>query len=134
MDCERIGRVETPYASREDAPRQGFLGDATGTVHVAEQYRAALTGLDTGHTIDVVWWADDADRSVLRVRGGNRGVFTTRSPARPNPVCVTTCDVLAVDSEAGTLDVAGVDMVDGSPVVDLKYALVGDDEHTPSDR
>jgi tRNA-Thr(GGU) m(6)t(6)A37 methyltransferase TsaA len=128
MECESIGRVETPFASRGDAPRQGFLDGATGTVRVTEQYREGLTGLDAGHTIDVVWWADDADRSVLRVRGGDRGVFTTRSPSRPNPVCVTTCDVLAVDSEAGTVDVRGVDMVDGSPVLDLKYALVGDDE------
>jgi len=127
MECRPIGRVETPFASRDDAPRQGFLGDATGTVHVDEPYRSALRGLDAGHTVEVVWWADDADRSVLRVRGGDRGVFTTRSPSRPNPVCVTTCDVLDVDRDAGTVAVAGVDMVDGSPVVDVKYALSGDE-------
>ena len=73
--------------------------------------------------MDVVWWADNADRSVLRVRDGERGVFTTRSQARPNPVCVTTCDVLGVNREAGEVNIAGVDMADESPVLDLKYAL-----------
>ncbi len=131
MECEPIGRVETPFASRDDAPRQGFLGDASGTVYVDEQYRAGLAGLEAGHSVLVVWWADDADRSVLRVRGGDRGVFTTRSPARPNPVCVTTCDVLDADPEAGTLDVDGVDMVDGSLVLDLKYVIEGVGEGAP---
>jgi len=126
MECEPIGRAETPFAAPDDAPRQGFLGDATGTVHVNDPYRDGLTGLAAGHTVDVVWWADDADRSVLRVRGGNRGVFTTRSPSRPNPVCVTTCEVLDADPKTGVVAVDGVDMVDGSPVVDLKYALAGD--------
>ncbi|MCD2199472.1 tRNA (N6-threonylcarbamoyladenosine(37)-N6)-methyltransferase TrmO [Halobacterium sp. KA-4] len=127
MECAPIGRVETPFAEAADAPRQGFLDDATGTVHVAEPYREGLSGLDAGHTIDVVWWADDADRSVLRVRDGDRGVFTTRSQARPNPVCVTTCDVLDVHRATGTVDVSGVDMGDGSPVLDLKYALDSDE-------
>ncbi|WP_336037442.1 SAM-dependent methyltransferase [Halobacterium yunchengense] len=123
MDCEPIGHVETPFATTDAAPRQGFRGDQSGTVRVDEQYRRGLTGFEVGDTVLVMWWADRADRSVLRVRGGDRGVFTTRSPARPNPVCLTACEVLAVDEAAGTLDVDGVYMADGSPVLDLKRTL-----------
>jgi tRNA (Thr-GGU) A37 N-methylase len=67
----------------------------------------------------VVWFANRADRSVLRVR--DRGVFSTRSPARPNPVCLTTCRIQAIDGRR--IRVRGVDMADGSPVVDLKRPL-----------
>lgn len=123
MECDPIGHVETPFDDTSDAPRQGFLGDHTGTVHVDDAYRDGLAGFEQGHTVLVVWWADRADRSVLRVRDGDRGVFTTRSPARPNPVCLTACELLAVDEADGRLDVAGVDMADGSPVVDLKRTL-----------
>lgn len=123
MDCEPIGRVETPFGSTSDAPRQGFCDPHEGTVHVDEPYRAGIEGLEAGDRVVVVWWADRADRSVLRVRDGARGVFDTRSPARPNPVCITECDLLDVDADAGTLAVRGVDMVDGSPVLDLKRAL-----------
>lgn len=123
MECRSIGHVETLFESTEAAPRQGFLDDNSGTVHVDEPYRDGLTGFEPGDTVLVVWWADRADRSVVRVRDGDRGVFTTRSPARPNPICLTACELLAVDEDAGTLDVAGVDMADGSPVLDLKRTL-----------
>ncbi|MFB6072730.1 MAG: tRNA (N6-threonylcarbamoyladenosine(37)-N6)-methyltransferase TrmO [Halobacterium sp.] len=123
MHCEPIGHVETPFESTSEAPRQGFLGDQSGAVHVAEPYRPGLEGLTASDAVLVVWWADRADRSVLRVRDGDRGVFTTRSPARPNPVCLTACEVLDVDVDGGTVVVAGVDMADGSPVVDLKRTL-----------
>ncbi|MFB6270586.1 MAG: tRNA (N6-threonylcarbamoyladenosine(37)-N6)-methyltransferase TrmO [Halobacterium sp.] len=123
MECEPIGHVVTPFETTGEAPRQGFIGDQSGTVHVDEPYRSGLKGFAPGDTVLVVWWADRADRSVLRVRDGDRGVFTTRSPARPNPVCLTACELLTVDEDEGTLDVEGVDMADGSPVIDLKRTL-----------
>jgi tRNA-Thr(GGU) m(6)t(6)A37 methyltransferase TsaA len=120
MDLTRIGVVETPFETPGDAPRQGVLSDAVGLVRVDPPYREGLSGFD-GDRVVVVWWADRADRSVLTLsRDSDRGVFTTRSPARPNPICVTECDVESVDPAAGLLRVRGVDMADGSPVVDLK--------------
>jgi tRNA-Thr(GGU) m(6)t(6)A37 methyltransferase TsaA len=121
MHCNPIGTVSAPFETTSDAPSQGFHDDAEGVVHVREEYAAGLSGFDAPSVV-VVWWADRADRSVLTLdRAPGRGVFTSRSPARPNPVCLTECDVLAV--EDGALHVRGVDMVDGSPVVDLKSSL-----------
>lgn len=131
MECDPIGHVETPFETTGEAPRQGFLGEQSGTVHVDEPYRRGLTGFAPGDAVLVVWWADAADRSVLRVRDDDRGVFTTRSPARPNPVCLTACELLAEDEDAGTLDVAGVDMADGSPLLDLKRTLAESGEGAP---
>jgi tRNA-Thr(GGU) m(6)t(6)A37 methyltransferase TsaA len=123
MECDPIGTVHTPFETTSDAPRQGALEDAAGVVELDADYRAGLDGFD-GDRVVVVWWADRADRSVLRLdRDTSRGVFTSRSPARPNPVCVTECAVESVAVDAGRLDVRGVDMADGSPVLDLKVPV-----------
>jgi tRNA-Thr(GGU) m(6)t(6)A37 methyltransferase TsaA len=123
MECDPIGTVETPFETTGDAPRQGFRDDATGVVRVDPPYREGLAGFD-GDRVVVVWWADRADRGLLTLdRDPERGVFTSRSPARPNPVCVTECAVLSVDASAGRLRVRGVDMADGSPVLDLKVPV-----------
>ncbi|MFB6122195.1 MAG: SAM-dependent methyltransferase [Haloferacaceae archaeon] len=118
---EPIGRARTPLEARDDAPRQGFLDDVEGRIELDPAYAPGLDGVESGQEILVVWYAHDAD-SVVRVdRDGGRGVFTTRSPARPNSICGTVCPVVAV--EGTMLRVRGVDMVDGSPVLDLKPPL-----------
>ena len=119
--CDPIGTAHTPFETTDDAPRQGFLEDVDGTIELEPAYADGLSGLVPGHDVLVVWFADRADRSVLTLDRDGRGVFATRSPARPNPICLTTCEVLALDG--GSLDVRGVDMLDGSPVLDLKRPL-----------
>lgn len=120
MECTPIGHIETPFENRDDAPRQGMFAGMRGTIQVDEAFRAGLTDFEAGHDVVVVWWADQADREELVSKKRERGVFATRSPARPNPICITTCYVASVDRESGTLEVTGVDMVDGSPLLDLK--------------
>jgi tRNA-Thr(GGU) m(6)t(6)A37 methyltransferase TsaA len=123
MECDPIGTVYTPFETTSEAPRQGFRSDAEGVVEVDAPYREGLSGFDADRVV-VVWWADRADRSVLTLdRNPDRGVFTSRSPARPNPVCVSECAVTAAEPAAGRLHLRGVDMADGSPVIDLKATL-----------
>jgi tRNA-Thr(GGU) m(6)t(6)A37 methyltransferase TsaA len=119
--CEPIGTARTPLETSDDAPRQGFLADVEGTIELDPAYGAGLSGVEPGDDVLVVWFADRADRSVLALDRDGRGVFATRSPARPNPICLTECAVLAVDGPS--LSVRGVDMLDGSPVLDLKRSL-----------
>ncbi|MFC6988857.1 SAM-dependent methyltransferase [Haloplanus sp. GCM10025708] len=121
VHLEPIGRARTPLATPEDAPRQGFLDDVEGRIELETEYAPGLEGVEAGDELVVVWYADEADSLVRVDRDGGRGVFTTRSPARPNAVCLTTCPVVAV--EGATLRVRGVDMADGSPVLDLKPPL-----------
>lgn len=123
MECSRIGHIETPFETPDDAPRQGAFDGMRGIIHVDEAYREGLRGFETGIDVVVVWWADQADRDILFSERRGRGIFTTRSPARPNPICITECYVSDVDEAAGTLEVTGVDMVDGSPLLDLKPTL-----------
>lgn len=119
-NCDPIGTVATPFGTTDEAPRQGFHGDAEGTVTLEDRYAPGLSGIEPGDDVLVVWFAHEADRTVLELRDG-RGVFSTRSPARPNPVCLSSCRVTRV--EPPELGIAGVDMLDGSPVLDLKRTL-----------
>lgn len=123
MECTPIGHVETPFESPDDAPRQGSRGDAPGTIYVDEPYRRGLAGFEPGGVVVVVWFADRADRDLLFAEKRGRGVFSTRSPARPNPICLTECHVESVDESTGVLHVTGVDMADGSPLLDLKPVI-----------
>lgn len=128
VTCSPIGVVRTPFESREEAPRQGGGGDAAGEVVLDRAYEPGLAGIEPGDDLLVVWYADEADRSVLTVeRGWRRGVFASRSPDRPVPIVLTRCAVEAV--EGHRVEVRGVDMLDGSPVLDLKPPL-GDPPHS----
>ena len=122
IELEPIGTAHTPFETTSEAPRQGTNESATGTIVIDAEYEEGIDGIHPGDELVVIWFADEADRSLLRVdRKGGVGVFSSRSPARPNPICLTTCTVESV--EDGALTVTGVDMRDGSPVLDLKPTL-----------
>lgn len=122
IELEPIGIVHTPIETSDDAPRQGRNESIQGTIEVDDAYEPGLAGIEAGDSLLVIWFADRADRSLLRLdREKARGVFASRSPARPNPIALTTVDVISVDGT--TIAVRGVDMLDGTPVLDLKVPL-----------
>jgi tRNA-Thr(GGU) m(6)t(6)A37 methyltransferase TsaA len=89
--------------------------------------RAGLDGLRPGDEVVLLTWLDRASRDVLRVhpRGdasrAEQGVFTTRSPDRPNPIGLHRVEILAVDGLR--VRVSGLEAVDGTPIVDVKPVL-----------
>lgn len=130
LTCEAVGVVHTPFDRPEEAPRQGMRAAARGELQVDPAYEEALAGVESGDDLEVYWYADRADRSVLSVDGHGmhpepRGVFVSRSQDRPTPVCVTRVRVLSVEGTRLLLE--GVDMLDGTPVLDLKTPLVYDE-------
>jgi L-fuculose-phosphate aldolase len=120
-----IGVVRSVLKDPADAPKQGALTEQEAEVVVDPAYLPALEGLDRkGGKIIVLCWMDRADRGRLKVhpRGQEelpeRGVFSTRSPHRPNPVSLHTVTLLSI--EGNVLRIRGMDAVDGTPVVDIK--------------
>ena len=114
-----IGVVRSPYATPLDAPRQGEFARVEATIEVAPEYEAGLAGIDAGAQLLVVWWAHLADRALL-VRPGSDGVFSMRTPHRPNPICLS--DVRVARREGRRLVVTGLEATEGTPVLDIKSA------------
>jgi tRNA-Thr(GGU) m(6)t(6)A37 methyltransferase TsaA len=122
-----IGRVVSPLTDPAAAPRQGDEGAPDAWLELDGAVRPALHGIAGGDELLVLTWLDRADRSVLTVhpRGDATraplGVFATRSPDRPNPIGLHRVRVLAV--EDARVQVAPLEALDGTPVLDLKPVL-----------
>ena len=122
-----IGHVSSPIRTTEDAPRQGDEASCEAWIELEPELAPALTGVEVGDRMLVLTWLHLADRDVLQVhpRGDETrpltGVFATRSPHRPNPIGLHP--VTVVERRQAALRVAGLEAVDGTPVVDLKPEL-----------
>jgi tRNA (adenine37-N6)-methyltransferase len=125
-----IGVVRTGYAEREATPIQAALNRAGhGTIEIADAYAEGLDGLDGFDYAWLLTWLHRPDRpeeaAPLRqvpflLRGQQRrvGIFATRGPRRVNPIGLSLIQILEV--AARVVRFAGVDLLDGTPVVDLK--------------
>jgi L-fuculose-phosphate aldolase len=120
-----IGVVRSALKDPADAPKQGALTGQEAEIAVDPLFLPALDGLDRGKgKIIVICWMHRADRGRLKVHPQGReelperGVFSTRSPHRPNPVSLHTVTLLSI--EGSVLRVRGMDAIDGTPVVDIK--------------
>ena len=124
MRVEAIGKVHSPLKKREDCPRQGFEDAPEAEIEIFPAFLEGLDGLEAGRELLVLTWLHLADRSVLKVHPrGNpgaplKGVFATRSPARPNPIGLHRVTLLG--REGGRLRVAPLEALDGTPVIDIK--------------
>jgi tRNA-Thr(GGU) m(6)t(6)A37 methyltransferase TsaA len=122
-----VGVVESRLSDRADAPRQGDEGAPEATIVLQPWVAAAASDLAAGDEVVLVTWLDRAERDVQVVhpRGDDTrpptGVFSTRSPDRPNPLGLHTVRVLAVDGLR--LRVTGLEALDGTPVLDVKPVL-----------
>jgi tRNA-Thr(GGU) m(6)t(6)A37 methyltransferase TsaA len=120
-----IGVVRSALKDPADAPKQGALTEQEAEIVVDPLFLPALEGLDRGKgKIIAICWMHLADRGRLKVHprdretSPERGVFSTRSPHRPNPVSLHTVTLLSI--EGNVLRVRGMDAIDGTPVVDIK--------------
>ncbi|HEV2686998.1 MAG TPA: tRNA (N6-threonylcarbamoyladenosine(37)-N6)-methyltransferase TrmO [Bryobacteraceae bacterium] len=123
-----IGIIRSTIKTRQDAPKQGSEGAPDVWLDVAAFAAPALDGLVAGDDIIVVTWLHRAHRDVLKVhpRGDKRhrltGVFATRSPDRPNPLGLHRVTVRRVGKNR--LRIGPIEVIDGTPVVDIKPALI----------
>ncbi|MGS2616727.1 tRNA (N6-threonylcarbamoyladenosine(37)-N6)-methyltransferase TrmO [Micromonospora sp. LZ34] len=127
-----VGRVSSPLTDAATAPRQGDEGAPEAYLDFTPEVAAALRDLPAGAEVLVLTWLDRASRDVLTVhpRGEasrpETGVFSTRSPHRPNPIGLHRVRVLAVDGLR--VRVADLEALDGTPVLDVKPVLGPPDE------
>ena len=117
-----IGVIHTPYARREDIPRQGRLSSELCEIELYPEFVPALKDIEQCTHLFVIFWLHQADRSRLTATpkqdGREHGVFATRSPNRPNPLALDVVDLFHV--EGSRLTVRGMDALDGSLLLDIK--------------
>ena len=125
-----IGILHCSLNLHEKTPKNYSESEHVGTVEVFPEFSEGLDGIRKGDTIVVLFWLDRADRKVLRIhpRGDTsrpkRGVFSTRSPVRPNPIAVS--ELLVEDINDNFLTVRGLDILDSTPVIDIKNKIYPD--------
>ena len=122
-----IGRVESPLVDRDQAPKQGDEGAPEAHLVFEPAVAEGLGDLRPGTDILLLTWFDRASRDVLAVHPrGDRtrprtGVFSTRSPDRPNPIGLHRVTIVAIDGNRFT--VHNLEALDGTPIVDVKPVL-----------
>jgi len=132
ITLEPIGTVRSSLRKRAQAPRQAHEGAPEAWIELDPRFCAGVLDVRPGDAILVLTWLDRARRDVLAVHPrGNRqvplqGVFSTRSPDRPNPIGLHRTVVLAVEQRR--VLVQALEALDGTPVLDLKPVLSDVDE------
>lgn len=121
-----IGFVRTSYKDTREIPKgPGAKHDAEGTLEIRAEFEEGLKDIEGFSHLFVIWVFDrSAGCSLLATPPTDdrpHGVFATRSPQRPNPIGLTVVELLG--REGAMLRVRGVDMLDGTPILDLKPYL-----------
>jgi len=121
-----IGYVRSPHRQTEDVPKGlGAKHEAEGVLQILPEFAAGLADIEGFSHLYVLWEFDRAGECRLTAHPPSddrqHGVFATRSPQRPNPIGLTVVELLRRDGTR--LHVRGVDMLDGTPILDLKPYL-----------
>ena len=121
-----IGFVKSPYSETAQVPKGfGARHEAEGTIEILPEFELGLTDIEGFSHLYVVWVFDRSDGCELLGTPPTdtkpHGVFATRSPRRPNPIGLTV--VKLVGRDGPRLQVVGLDMLDGTPVLDIKPYL-----------
>jgi tRNA-Thr(GGU) m(6)t(6)A37 methyltransferase TsaA len=126
-ELQPIGRVESPLVDRAAAPKQGDEGSPDAWLVFEPDVRDGIRDLQVGDDVIVLTWLDRGQRDILTVhpRGDltrpSTGVFSTRSPDRPNPIGLHRVTILAINGLR--VQVRDLEALDATPIVDVKPVL-----------
>lgn len=123
LEVRPIGIIHSPFKDAEGTPIQPSMATGVaGTVEIFPEYNEALRDLEGFERIWLLYWFDRTCEVKLRVTPfrdtEERGLFATRAPCRPNPVGISAVRLLSIDGV--TLKVEGIDVLDGTPLIDIK--------------
>lgn len=127
MEVRPIGQVASPLTDRAAAPKQGDEGAPDAWLVFEQEFADGIRDVVPGADLLVLTWLDRARRDVLVVHPRDdlsrppTGVFSTRSPDRPNPIGLHRVTVLAIDGLR--VLVRDLEALDGTPIVDVKPVL-----------
>lgn len=121
----KIGEIITPYQNVEDCPNNVSTTGPDCTIKLLPKYSQGLTGLNVGDNILILYWFEQANRTISlqqKVEGSEpKGSFALRSPHRPNPIAAANLTITKMT--ANTLTIKGLDCVSGTSVLDIKPTI-----------
>jgi tRNA-Thr(GGU) m(6)t(6)A37 methyltransferase TsaA len=123
-----IGVVRSRLSAPAEAPNQAFKGAPEAMLEIEPTFTDALHRIRVGDELILLTWLHLADRGVLQTHPTGdtniplTGVFRTRSPDRPNPIGVHRVTITALEGPT-TLRVGALEVIDGTPIIDLKIAM-----------
>lgn len=132
FEVRPIGHVESPLVSRSAAPKQGEEGSPRTWLIIHDRLAAGLADMETGDELIILTWLDRADREILTVRPRDdqnnplTGVFSTRSPDRPNPIGLHRVKVVSI-ADRTRIQVDDLEALNMTPILDIKPVLRRDD-------
>ena len=122
VEFKPIGVIHSPYRTRTEAPYQGCASEDTCEIELHDEYAEGARDIEGFSHLIVVYFLHQSRGYTLMVRTpwdeAPHGVFSTRSPDRPNPIGI--CVVRLLSRKGKLLKVKGLDAIDGSPLLDLK--------------
>ena len=124
---EPVGVIRSELSSRAEAPKQGYEGSPDAWLEISKVFAEGLEGIGVGDEIILITWFHKGHRNILKLHPrGDRsrpltGVFSTRSPDRPNPLGLHRVTVREISGNR--LRVGPIEAIDGTPVVDIKPVL-----------
>ncbi|MGI5949408.1 nickel pincer cofactor biosynthesis protein LarC [Peptoniphilus sp.] len=118
-----VGYIKSPYLTRDEIPRQSVLSDKSAVIEIEEEFRDGLFNLEIGKYIVILFAFHKSKKNPALIinhkyTDGTKGIFATRSPNRPNPIGLSICKIIDLNDKSITIE--GVDMLDGTPVLDIK--------------
>ena len=120
-----IGKIHSDLRSIEECPLQENENAPEATITIFPEFMEGIQNIIVGSEILLLTWLHVADRSVIKCVPRNNyeapkiGVFSTRSPDRPNPIGIHSVKVLSI-SDKGLIKVSGLEVLDQTPLVDIK--------------
>ena len=122
MTLTPIDVIHSPYKSLSDCPRQASKTGVIAVIEVFEQYAGGLKDIEGFSHLILLYWLHKSHGYSLLVRTPwdteLHGLFTTRSPNRPNPIGISV--VKLIERRGNILRVRGIDAIDGTPLIDIK--------------
>ncbi len=125
-----IGEIKTPYKTVNDCPRNISTDGPLCTLVLYEEYQDGLKGLKTGEKILILYWLNLSEKAPMEQSAPNdtvkRGVFSLRSPHRPNPIGAAVVRIEYFNEKV--IEVKGLDCIDGTNLLDIKPAIMNEVE------
>lgn len=125
-----IGVIHTPFTEKEQTPIQASRSQTIGTVEIDQKYKQGLQDLEGFSHIILLYVFHNSSGYSLRIKPfldhKERGLFATRYPYRPNPIGISIVELLSLNDNK--LTVQGIDVLDNTPLLDIKPYMSDFDE------